>query len=337
MKEHQEHLFVYKYQPTSLHNINRPQTRIFQKIIDKNTTPNIILYGQENSGKHTLLYAFLKDKYGPFNTQCTYHEFKINAKKLSVPVYHSPYHVEIDVNGMFSHVRSILPPIIKEYAQTKNVLTSKHKLFVIHHMENLEEQTQHMLRRILELNMENCRFIFITTKLNKITLPLQSRCYTINIPQFTRHQSLDILHNINNQLDTPVATNILSGIIDATHPNIKESIFKLEASYYNIEIDDISYKKNIRTVIDCIANNTHDYKKLYEYIDNFLYQCLYKNIPLENIILLTFQVLREKLNTQQLNQILKEIVYYDKNMNNGFRDFIHIQAFYYYIVHFFNQ
>jgi len=349
MANYEKELFVYKYRPKYLKDIQRPMIEVLNKIVEKDTIPNFILYGQKGSGKKTLLYAFLNSRYnkpdpltGLINennnvkTQCILKEYKINTKNVSIPIFFSPYHVEIDIHTFSSHVRTILPVLIKEFAQTKNILDNQHKLFVIHHIEDLEMQTQHTLRRILEIYMENCRFIFISSKLNKITHPLQSRCLMVRVPVFTKPEIYKMLQDINNQLDNKVTDHKIEEIVENCE-TIKTAIFNLESKYYNFELD-VSYEKETELLLKQIMNAKKISFALYETIDDFLYKNLYKNRCLQDLIHTTFMCLRKLLNNDydKLNVILEKIIQYDQNMVDGSRDYMHIQSVFYFLVYYFH-
>lgn len=335
---YEDELFVYKYRPKTLSEITRPAVDILNKIVEKDTIPNFILYGQKGTGKKTLFYAFLKSRYGNINTQCVYKEYKPNTKKIEIPIFYSQYHVEIDIRTFLSHVRTILPVLIKEFAQTKNVLDNRHKLFVIHHIEDLEMQTQHTLRRILEIYMDNCRFIFICSKLNKVTHPLQSRCLIIRLPVFTPTETKEILMNINNQLDRKIPENKVDDIVLESRNNIKNAVFGLEAAYYGFKAD-VDYEEESRNLLIQIMNTKKVTPSLYTTIDDYLYKHLYKNRSLQDLIHSTFMNLQELLKDDydKLNEILDKFLIYDYNMVQGSRDYMHIQAVFYYLVYYFQR
>jgi len=337
-KTYEDELFVYKYRPSLLKDIDRPVADMFHKIIEKNTTPNIILYGLPGTGKKTLLYAYLSSKYGTFKTQCIQKEFKINTKTIELPIFYSKFHVEIDIRTFIYHARNILPILIKEFAQTKNVLSNQHKLFVIHHIEELEMQTQHTLRRILEMYIENCRFLFVCTKLNKITHPLQSRCMLIRVPAFTSLEITKVLTTINQQLDNKRTTEQLKTIVTECKDNIKTAVMLLEASYYDFEAD-VDYQKELTLLLHQIIDAKKITMSFYESIDEYLYKILYKNRCLQDLIQTTFGILRTILHNDytQLNELLPYFLKYDQNIVNGTRDFMHLQGLFYYLVYYFHK
>jgi hypothetical protein len=319
MKQYKEELFIYKYRPQTLNELNRPDMSVFSNIIEHKTIPNMIIYGVENSGKHTALYAFLKSRFGNLNTRCTYKEFKINVKPIKIPVFYSQYHIEIDVLSFYSHIRTLLPKIIKDITQSKNICSNDHKIIVIHHTESLEEQSQHMLRRILEVYIKNCRFIFITNKLNKITQPLKKD----NVKR--------ILFSINNKLDIPVAETKVCDIISKTS-NIKDAIYNLEFAYYNIGEYD-NYNKELYNFIHTLKNAIVIDATLYKYIDDYLYECLYKNISLDTLILNSFTIVKKLVSSEKQRCLLDTITYYDETITQGDREYMHVQSlFYYYMV-----
>lgn len=336
MMDYEKELFVYKYRPKLLSDIKRPIVNLFNKILEKDITPNFILYGQKGSGKKTLLYAFLNSKYGDIKTQCIQREFKINTKKVVIPIFYSPYHIEIDIQTFLSHIRTILPILVKEFSQTKNIIHNQHKLFVIHHIEDLEMQTQHTLRRILEIYMDNCRFIFITSKLNKLTKPLQSRCLIIRVPIFTNTEIKTILSDINKKTHNIVKNEVIEHISNHCNNNLKYAICELESKHFDMEID-VSFHNELETLLVQIINKKPT-MSLYENVDEYFYKILYKNISLYEIIRYTFLILKKLLvnDYAKLNEILKKILLYDQNMNMGSRNFIHIQALYYYLIYLFH-
>ena len=331
MKQYQEELFIYKYRPKTLETLNRPELSIFSQIIEHNTIPNMIIYGLENSGKRTALYAFLTSRFGALNMKCTYKEFKVNVKMAKIPIFHSNHHIEIDVLSFYSHVRTILPVLLKDITQSNNIWSNEHKIIVIHHMESLEVQSQHMMRRILEIYIKNCRFIFVTKKLNKITQPLQSRCLVVSIPQFTPPEIGKIVSSINDKLDIPVKTDVIQRIL-TTSTNIKDAIYNLEFAYYDIGEYD-NYTKELYDVIMYIKNVKNIDEHLYKYIDDYLYECLYKNIQMDTLIYSSFLIVK-KISPQGLySELLERVTYYDETINQGNREFMHVQSlFYFYVV-----
>ncbi len=58
----------------------------------------------------------------------------------------------------------------------KNILTGHFNIIVIHNADKLQRHLQFLLRTIMERNYINCRFIFLTPRVNSIIEPLKSRC-----------------------------------------------------------------------------------------------------------------------------------------------------------------
>ena len=149
----------------------QPSVPLLKQFLDKEKEiPNMIFYGPEGSGKKSLLYAFLRDKYGidTSNTKCMTKIFKINSKEVELPYFYSAYHAEIQIGDMTNYTRNILPQIIKNIGSTRNILHNGCKILILHQSEKMDSFTQNMMRRFFETYYKTCRFIIITKYLNKI-------------------------------------------------------------------------------------------------------------------------------------------------------------------------
>jgi DNA polymerase III delta prime subunit len=468
-----ESLFVYKYRPLILEKTNRQDdVYILHELLDKQTFPNIILYGPHGSGKHTLLYAFIRSFFNKMSakdnlnekinnllhdnvanppvttnqkqnqnqtninniteniiekkikrmlnsestnpdvkkvkklskkaqlqlqqdldqqmqeqlqhkikntstcssqtaqsdiihTTCTIHSYRINSKDIEIPVFHSNYHIELDILDFMNYVRQILPDMIKKIAGTKSIVNNSYKVLILHHIDQLDMFTQHALRRILEIYINNCRFILMTDKLCKITKPLQSRCLLVRIPEFSTDKIFNILNLIYKAeiIENPLYNNIsdvsLRQIAIKSNNNVKHAIFNLESYMKRIEIvydyeetlkqciyDIMCYKypKNNIQQIQQIQNNPNEMKicetnimtkKMLTKIDDILYVYLSKNKSMQTLLFTIFTEVCKyepyKTNFVQRTKLLHKATQYDENLINGTRDLMHLQAFIYYI------
>lgn len=285
-----QHLDDFEFQPSI------PLLKQF--IQEDKEIPNIIFYGPEGSGKKSLLYAFLRDKYGidPKNTKYLSKTFKINSKELEIPYFYSNYHVELQIGDMTNYTRNILPEIIKTIGSTRNIIHNGCKILVLHQSEKMDSFTQNMMRRFFETYYKTCRFIIITKYLNKIINPLQSRCLLVRVPSPTNEQIKTIIPQYNSN-----------------HRNMKLAWIQQQ-----MNVPKESIEIYIQNVLFGKKSNPQE----------LLYKLLVKNYDFIQIIEILYETLRRELQKQpeKLKQSIEIISKFSKRLCQGTRDIIHMEA-----------
>ena len=141
---------------------------------------------------------------------------------------------------------------MNDIASTKNILTNKNKIIVIHNVEQLDNQTQYVLRCNFETNMKNCNIILLTNNINKLIEPLQSRCLSIRIPKL-----MHIPKTINNK-----ELDYYEGNIIEMMESIKSLSFDQINKYlYDFMKKNISYSIIIKYIILWILDTDLDNTK----------------------------------------------------------------------------
>ncbi len=267
-----------------------------QFLNNKKEIPNMIFYGPEGSGKKSLLYTFLEEKYSIKTNQIKSINkvFKINSKEVEIPYFYSNYHVEIQVSDLSNYTRNILPEIIKTLGSTRNILHNGCKILVIHQVELLDSFTQNMLRRFFEIYYKTCRFILLTKHLNFMISPLQSRCLLVRVSAPTTEQIQSCIPNFSKD-----------------HRNMKLAWIE---HYYDKFKDPIEiYMKNL------INKKKSD-------IQEFIYTLLIKNYNFIDVLKTMYEILRKEVNEEKLYEIIPLFSKYSQRLLNGSRDVLHMEA-----------
>ena len=329
-------LFVNRFRPRSLSDMKRPELSALEDIARQPCPPNMILYGSRHSGKKTALYAFLRDMYGPFETRCKHISFRV-GKLISIPVFFSSYHIEIDILSFLSQVRTVLPPLVKKLSSTRGVLGNNIKILVIHHMESLETQTQHTLRRMIEMYADNCRFLFLTHRLNSITRPIQSRCVLIRVPSYTKNEIRTILGTVNRSLDTPVKDESIDRIMEMEWLTVKNALYQLEYEYHGLG----KYERPIDKIMELVGMVTNPtvaiHNTFYKKIDSILYAFMFKNFDLYDLFYDIFRVVYPLIPSRYRIEYVKTLAELDVDMTRGIREINHIQTHVYYLIYLFKR
>lgn len=151
-----------------------------EQIIHNKKLPHLIFYSHDTEANILRLRTFLTDMFPDIGRpQCVQREFKVESKVIVVPYFSSKYHIELSINDFGYRSRVILPELINDLAKTKNIGNGSQKIIVLHDVQNLDKQTQYMMRYTFETSMKNCRIILLTTSINCLIEPLQSRCVII--------------------------------------------------------------------------------------------------------------------------------------------------------------
>ena len=284
------------HRPQSLDEFKfQPSSKILKQFLKKEI-PNMIFYGPDGSGKKSLLYTFLEEKYGIKTEQvkCINKMFKINSKEVEIPYFYSNYHVEIQISDLANYTRNILPQIIKILGSTRNILHNGCKILILHGAEKIDSFTQNMLRRFFEIYCKTCRFILLTSQLNQIIKPLQSRCLLIRIP-------------------APSTLQIQSCIpsFSGSHRNMKMAWIENAFSIQREPIEIYMY--------ELLKGKKQNPQEL-------IYSLLIKNYNFIQVTKDIYEILRKELDEEKLYTVIPIISKYSQRLITGTRDILHMEA-----------
>ena len=237
-----------------------------------NYLENLIFYGQNNSGKRTLISSLLlhlSDENKTMRTMKTY-PIKINNNNLSINFIESKYHFEINLYEYGHYDRAIISHFFKYILSYKNISKLNYKIIVLHHFDKVSKVAQLALRRIIEKSHKIGRFIVCCENIGKIDKALLSRFVCIRVPKpkkkiiekYISHQLkkynknynkktikniIDIsdkcIYKINLLLDNYIHTNIIDGKLIIKKKDIIRSLC------VEIEKKDIASIEIIRKIV----------------------------------------------------------------------------------------
>ena len=132
---------------------------------------NTIFFGVNNSGKKTLVNAFLNhifktDVIKQTSVQST--DIKISNNTVKVEYLSSPYHFEINLYEFGYYDRNIVTDFIQDILSYKNINVGVMKIMVINHFDKISKGAQLSLRRIIEKTHEVGRFILICENISSV-------------------------------------------------------------------------------------------------------------------------------------------------------------------------
>ncbi|EGR31962.1 replication factor c subunit, putative [Ichthyophthirius multifiliis] len=150
--------WVEKYRPDTLKDLISHEfivMTITKFINEQNKLPNLLFYGPPGTGKTSTIVAIAKQLYG-------------NSYKQMV----------LELNASDDRGINVVRDQIKTFAGTANFSAAGKgtKLIILDEADQMTNQAQFALRRIIEKYSNNARFCLICNYVSKIIPALQSRC-----------------------------------------------------------------------------------------------------------------------------------------------------------------
>ena len=253
-------LWVEHYRPNSLNEFigNEQVKNKIQEYIDSGTLQNLLLFGPAGVGKTSLAKLVVK------NLDAYY--LYINAS---------------DERGIDTIREKIIP-----FASSMGFKTIK--IVILDEADYLTPQAQATLRNTIETFSANCRFIFTCNYLDRIILPLQSRCVSFNILPADKKAVGKHIMEICDKENISYTKDELANIILTYYPDIRKILNTIQGSISNNKltldtkslintdfenkiIETLKTKPNITTLRQIIADSGATQFES-------LFRCLYDNV-----------------------------------------------------------
>lgn len=235
-----EILWTEKYRPKRFDEVVGQERVVgrLKRLVESKNLPHILISGPKGCGKTMLVLALANELYD--------NSVADNFTILNASDFFNLGKSYLDKEARFSRfykkdesVVSIFKESIKKYASIVP-FNVDYKLIFIDNAENLRQDAQDALRRIMERYSNTCRFIFATTSKSSIISPIRSRCVDIFVPK----------------LDKSLVPSILLNILDKEGIEVtKDGIDSIKGLLYDIEfgINVIQLAANEYEVIDSDA------------------------------------------------------------------------------------
>jgi DNA polymerase III delta prime subunit len=202
---------------------------------------------------------------------------------------------------------------------------------------------QMILRKIIEENINICRFILISNTINNLIEPIQSRCFIMKTPGFTKSFIKKKINEIILTEKIKISKKNLNKLLEISNKNLKKAFMEIdfylylqkyekEKDYFNIknnnvdndffklfsliskkklkynEIDDLIFK----LLIDYNIHINKIIKKLFHYIEIYI-----ENDDLfEKIIDLNYNFNIKKINFNNTNKFITYLQTYIYQLND---------------------
>lgn len=169
--------------------------------INPNNVINLLVYGRPNTGRKTLVYAFLNHinncdvlKSRSLNS-C---ELKIGNNKVNIDYISSPYHIELNLYEYGLYDKNIINDFLIEHTTYKSINNIKYKFIVINHFDFISKASQVCLKLLLDKCSDNVRFIFIADNMSRIDNSIISRTSLLKVRSSTPESIKKYIKNVSD-------------------------------------------------------------------------------------------------------------------------------------------
>lgn len=318
-----------KYKPKTFNDIAKkyPMVAKTLKNMNKNNISNLLIYGNDSSGKKTILYTFLDNK--------KQKKVETHNKTIDFTIYYSNTFIEIDVKEMGIYKKYILKDVIKNFTKSKNIVDSQNKIIIIHNLQLLNIEDQYILRKIIEENICNCRFILLSNNINNLIDPIKSRCLCLRLDGFNQDEIYQYLSNISETEGYNYSKDEILEIIKNNKCNLKKSTLELifNKNYEcgkELNTKEQQINDEIKKLINIVKNKT-TFKKNIDDIETIIYD-LYINFEVDFILLIKLlyeEIIIDDITELKKIELCKLMMEANKNRMYGSKEIYHSQNFIY--------
>ena len=297
------------------------------KIYSEEYLENLIFYGQNNSGKRTLITALLNNlsNNSIVRNMHTY-KLKINNNKIDINFIESKYHFEINLYEYGHYDKNIISEFLKYILSYKSINTFSYKIIVIHHFDKVSKLAQLSLRRTIEKCYNTGRFILCCENINKIDQALLSRCIHIRVPK----PKLTEIENYIKIVLTRNAKSFDKKLINSIIEYSNKCIYKVNLILQNyikigtIDNNIIQELDIIKPILNEIEKKNFDSLKT---IRNILYKYLLLNFTPAMIFLLISNHYENYFKGEKKNQFIHISADLNSFINKTKHDIFILEAF----------
>jgi len=244
--------WVEKYRPTSLEEVVSQDdiVQTLEKFADAKKLPHLLLYGPPGTGKTSTVLAIARKMYGQNMSQLV---LQLNAS---------------DDRGI-----DVVRNQIKEFASTRMVFSSSHKLIILDEADAMTSDAQMALRRVIEKYTKNVRFCIICNYVSKILPALQSRCTRFRFSPLSSKQIVGRLESIIEAESVNVTADGKEAIIRLCKGYMRRVVNILQASALAFPV------VNETNVYLCTGNPLpDDIRKILDWLLNSKFEDAFQNI-----------------------------------------------------------
>lgn len=207
--------WIEKYRPKTISEVR--DQGMMEKLFENNDKMmHLLLYGPPGTGKTSSILAFCKTQYtGKKWDDCI---LEINASVME----------SISLNEKIKSFckKSFVP------FENKNGNMVNFKMIILDEADSINSSIQHSIKRLIEIYSYNTRFCFLCNYINKIIIPITSRCYMYHFNPIEKSICLNQMKYICQKEDIEFKEDALNAIYEHHEGDMRSCISTLQGMFY---------------------------------------------------------------------------------------------------------
>ena len=216
--------FLKKYQPLFFKDFTIDKEYIeLLNTLNKMDSLNILLVGNNGSGKTSILYATIREYY--------------NMKEI-------PSNNVLLINNLKEQGISYYRTEVKTFCQTPSIIPNKKKFIILDDIDFINEQSQQVFRNCIDKYSHNVHFLASCSNTQKVIESIQSRCTIIKLKPISNQYLKIIFNKIKTSENLNITQKAENFILNICNNSIRLLINYLEKfKLLDLEIDEKKVKE----------------------------------------------------------------------------------------------
>lgn len=293
---------------------------------DVSQLQHLLLVGGPSSGKEESTNRLLETLYGDGYKRMKETEYTINnygSNATKVRLKHSNYHMSITpANSALD--KYVIQEVIVDFCRKNDLYffqsTCPFKCVVIYSADNLSEQAQFCLRRVMETTTRLCRFIMLSSNPCNFILPIRSRFIQINMPTPSLQKVQDFISHVIKEEGITKDDNVNLEVCRDS----KEMLWKLESMRFGVPYR-CCWKTTVEEIVKHILDNPLKTMRSIAEVREKLGHLFVSNIESDKVIL---HMMKTMLKSCPSNAALlvEAFARFDCRLRNATRYILHLEA-----------
>ncbi|KAL8192456.1 hypothetical protein R6Q57_027641 [Mikania cordata] len=241
-KNEMKYIWADRYRPVTLKDFicNKDKAMELQKMVKDDECRHFIFEGQAGVGKRTMIWALLREAYGPdkFQAREQCKTFNLKGEEVSsiiVKVKESSQHVEVNLSELKGFEKHVIVELIKE----ANMLTNKERCsnencraIILHEADKLSTDALLYIRWVIE-RYRGCHKVFFCCQDASKLQHLINTCKLIQFLPPSNKEIVEVLKLIARKEKIELTEQLAEKIAINSKNNLRQAIRSFEASWHH--------------------------------------------------------------------------------------------------------
>ncbi|XWS59327.1 hypothetical protein CRYUN_Cryun08bG0112300 [Craigia yunnanensis] len=243
-KENQKFILADKYRPKALKDFicNRSEATRLLALVKYGGCGHVIFEGPPGVGKRTMIWAMLREAFGPDKVQtrdgCKAFDLKGESiGRIEVNVKESSTHIEVNLSDLRGYEKHVIVELIKE-TRTKTSKSDKAlsscpencRAIILLEADKLSSDALLYIRWLLERYKGNSKVFFCCSDVSKLQ-PIRSLCTLTQLLPPSKEEIVEVLEFIAKQEGIYLPHKLAEKIANSSKNNLRQAIRSFEACW----------------------------------------------------------------------------------------------------------